>query len=511
VMIAPTTNAMSASPPAIRESATLFSCYVAGVTPHPTQALFLECRAPVKVAACGRRWGKSTAASLDVIHLAVAGDAQGKPTRQMIVAPSSDQTRIIGDEVERLLLTGPLAPVVANVVHAPFFEVELVNGSIIMCRSAANEGKYLRGRSAHRVVVDEAAFVSEHTLQEAILPMLADTNGQLVLISTPFGHNAFWEFFMRGQGGDPACRSFQFPSYDNPHVSRAYIDAQRVTMTDLQFRGEWLAEFLDDQATVFRWALIEQAIQGELAQPIPGHRYALGWDPAKYHDRSAVIVLDTTFARWRVVACETLEGRDYGRQLAQVGALAQAYNNAFVVMDGTGNVALAEQVMASGLDCEAVIFTNPVKQGLIDNLVLALEHGLLTFPHLPALIQELRFYEFRLTDAGNVKLGAPDRAGAFDDLTTALALAVKSVMQPPERVEVVSLAEQLGVAGYQIDPRYGHQQGMSAPSGPSGGVSPGGHDPYDMSAFTNDDGAGASYGGTGDDPLTDGWTIDPRY
>ncbi len=502
-MIAPTPNALSGSPPAIRDSATLFSTFVAGVTPHPTQALFLECRAPVKVAACGRRWGKSTAASLDVIHLAVVGDAWGASTRQMIVAPSSDQTRIIGDEVERLLLKGPLAPFVANVVHAPFFEVELVNGSIIMCRSAANEGKYLRGRSAHRVVVDEAAFVSEHTLQEAILPMLADTNGQLVLISTPFGHNAFWEFFMRGQGDDPACRSFRFPSYENPHISRQYVDAQRLTMTDLQFRVEWLAEFLDDQATVFRWALIERAIQGELAPPIPGHRYALGWDPAKYHDRSAVIVLDTTFAQWRVVACETLEGRDYGRQLAQVGTLAQAYNNAFIVMDATGNAALFEQVVAAGLECEGVVFTNPVKQALIDNVVLALEHGMLTFPHLPALIQELRFYEFRLTDAGNVKLGAPDRAGAFDDLTTALALAVKSRMQPPARVEVVSLAEQLGVAGYQIDPRYGQQQGMGAPSGAAA------FDPYDMGAYSND-GGGSLYGGM-DDPLSEGWTIDSRY
>jgi len=124
-------------------------------------------------------------------------------------------------------------------------------------------------------------------------------------------------------------------------------------------------------------------------------------------------------------------------------------------------------------------------------------------PHLPALIQELRFYEFRLTDAGNVKLGAPDRAGAFDDLTTALALAVKSQMQPPERVEVVSLAQQLGVAGYEIDPRYGHQQGIAAPYGA-------GSDPYDMRAYAPPNGYESPYDGP-DDPLMEGWTIDSRY
>jgi hypothetical protein len=230
----------------VRASPTLFSHFVLGVTPHTTQAAFLECRAPVKVAACGRRWGKSTAAALDVLHLAVVGDAEGRPTTQMVVAPTADQTTIIADHVERLLTGGPLSGLVANITHAPFSEITLASGSVILARSAGYDGKYLRGRAAHRVVVDEAAFVPERTVQEAILPMLADSGGQLVLISTPFGRNAFWEAFVRGQGGDPSCRSFQFPSQQNPHISAAYIAAQRDTMTELQWRAEWLAEFLDD-------------------------------------------------------------------------------------------------------------------------------------------------------------------------------------------------------------------------------------------------------------------------
>jgi hypothetical protein len=451
----------------IRHSPALFAHFVLGITPHETQAQFLECRAPVKIAACGRRWGKSTAAALDVLHLAVVGDAEGRPTTQMVVAPSSDQTTVIGDEVERLLLNGPLAPLVANITHAPFFEVTLTNGSMILARSAGNEGKYLRGRAAHRVVVDEAAFVSERTIQEAILPMLADTSGQLVLISTPFGRNTFWEFFVRGQGDDPSCQSFQFPSHLNPHISRGYIEGQRLTMTEMQFRTEWEAEFLDDLGTVFSWGLIERAIRGELARPVIGHSYALGWDPAKFVDRSAVVVLDITGRPWHVVACECIEGRDYTRQLARVVNLSRSYNGAFVIMDCTANESLREQLLACGVPTDGVKFTNASKQSLIDGLVLALEQGNVTFPHLPALIQELRYYSYALTAAGNVKLGAPDRAGAHDDLTTALALAVKSVMDVPEQQEIVSLVDLLdetmpeaewerlaGAFGGCIDSRY---------------------------------------------------------
>jgi len=421
----PGSGSGSAAPYQIRASPTLFSHFVAGVTPHRTQAQFLEDRSPVKVAACGRRWGKSTAAALDVLHLAVVGDGDGAPTEQMIVAPTADQATIIGDEVERLLQNGPLSPLVRSITHAPFFEVALTNGSVIRARSAANEGKYLRGRGAHRVVVDEAAFVSERTIQEAILPLLADTNGQLVLISTPFGRNTFWEYFMRGQGGsDPTCRSYQFPSHQNPHISQAYIEAQRVTMTAAQFRAEWLAEFLDDQATVFAWALIERATQGVLSDPQPAHRYMIGWDPAKYHDRSAVIVLDGTSQPLRVVATRRLEGRDYSSQIAAVAALAGQYNGASVMMDCTGNAALLEQLRATGVWCAGFTFTNATKQQIIDNLVMMLERDLLTFPPEQDLITELRYYEYTLSASGAVKLGAPDRSGAFDDMVTALALSL---------------------------------------------------------------------------------------
>jgi hypothetical protein len=453
--------------PQMRQSPRRFSTFVLGVTPHQTHAEFLECRASIKTAACGRRWGKSTAAALDAIHLAVVGDAKGKPTTQMLCAPTSDHTTIIAGEIERLLLGSPLAPLVADVVHSPFMEVTLKNGSTIMARSTGDTGRNLRGRAAHRVIVDEKAFVPQDVITEVIAPMLADHHGQLVLISTPFGRNNFWTYFVRGQGGDPSCQSFHFPSRLNSHISAGFIDAQRDVMTDAQFRSEWLAEFLDDLGTVFAWHLIERATREDLASPVIGHSYALGWDPSKYHDRSAVIVLDITQRPWRVVACECTQGRDYSRQLVRVVNLSRSYNDAFVIMDATGNESLLEQLLACGVPTEGVKFTNASKQSLIDGLVLALEQGNVTFPHLPALVQELRYYSYALTAAGNVKLGAPDRAGAYDDLVTALALAVKSMMDVPEQQEIVSLVDILdetmsqaewerlaGALGGFIDTRY---------------------------------------------------------
>jgi hypothetical protein len=55
---------------------------------------------------------------------------------------------LVRGRVVVLLLNGPLCGVVAGVVHAPFSEITLANGSVILARSAGYEGKYLRGRAA---------------------------------------------------------------------------------------------------------------------------------------------------------------------------------------------------------------------------------------------------------------------------------------------------------------------------------------------------------------------------
>src|SRR5438105_6977832 len=97
---------MTMAPPSIaprmRQSPTLFSAFVMGVEPHTTQAQFLECRTQTKVAAWGRRWGKSTAAALDASHLAVVGEAEGQPTTQMLGAHTSDPPAMIAGAMDRL-------------------------------------------------------------------------------------------------------------------------------------------------------------------------------------------------------------------------------------------------------------------------------------------------------------------------------------------------------------------------------------------------------------------------
>jgi phage FluMu gp28-like protein len=405
------------------ESPVAFAAKVLGVTPHGGQAVWLENRARIKVACCGRRWGKSLSESIDLLWLAVTAGG----TEQFLVAPTYDQAQTIFTYAETLLRNGRAASQIVKIVRSPFSEIQArgLNGklSVIYARSAGDTGKNIRSKGADRVVWDEAAYVSP-VARAAISPLLATSeHAQQVYISSPFGKNFFWELFIRGQSGDPDVASFQFPSSSSPYVQRSYLEQERLTMTARQFDVEYNANFSDDQNAVFPWSLIERCIDGELAEPQAGHRYVIGYDPAKWADRSGVIVLDVTETPWQVVAIEDIAGRDYiEAQLPAVKLLSTRYNGAAVLLDSTHNEPLLEMFRREHIPVEGFNFSNASKNELISNLVIAMEQDRLTFPNYRDLVTELTYYRFVLTVAGNVKLGADERH--FDDLVTALALAV---------------------------------------------------------------------------------------
>jgi Terminase RNaseH-like domain len=297
-----------------------------------------------------------------------------------------------------------------------------------MARSSSQDAKYLRGHGADRIIADEAAYIPAVVLTQTVPPMLsASPYRELVLISTPFGTGTYFHHrFLDGQGEDPSIASFHFPSSSNPRLSVDYLEQQRREMTELAYRTEYEALFLDEQTSVFTYDLIQAAIDEEIqAGAITGHRYVIGYDPAKYSDRAGLVVLDVTEKPCRAVEVLDVGGRGYLKQATMVMKLAQTYNKARVLLDSTTHDQMLEQLKHQGVSVEGYRFTNESKGELIDGLVLAFERGDLAIPNHHDLIKELTYYRFETTSAGNVKLGAPTGPGHYDDLVTALALAVK--------------------------------------------------------------------------------------
>ena len=143
----------------------------------------------IKIAACGRRWGKTEASAYDMAYYFLTEENYS----QMIVSPTYDQSKLIFRTLESLLKDMKNI----EIKRSPYSYMKLKN-NIITARTADNDGTGLRGNKADRIVVDEAAYIKDAVIYEVISPMLADTNGDLVLISTPFGKNHFYDFYKKG-------------------------------------------------------------------------------------------------------------------------------------------------------------------------------------------------------------------------------------------------------------------------------------------------------------------------
>jgi hypothetical protein len=220
--------------------------------------------------------------------------------------------------------------------------------------------------------------------------------------------------------------SFTFPTSANPHVDLQEIENARRDLPEDTFRQEYLAEFLEESAGVFRG--IDACIYGEYEEedPIPGHLYVLGWDVAKYLDFSVATVLDAN--AMRVVSWYRTNKVDYTYQLTQIERLAKKYG-AYILMDMTGvGDPLLERLKQRGLAAEGYLFTNASKKALIEHLQLGLQHRSFLFPNLPVLVAELRLFEYKITPSRLISYGAPD--GAHDDAVISLALAYFAAARP---------------------------------------------------------------------------------
>ena len=400
--------------------------HIWGWKPHETQKKWLLTDAGVKVASCGRRWGKTEAAAVDAATLAILHPG----SKQIIVSPTYDQSRLIFDHIERLMTGSRLTRGITKITRTPYPRLAL-GSSLIMARTADEDGRNLRGHSADRVIVDEAAFVRDSVISEVISPMLADRNGRLVMISTPFGRNHFYRAFMRGAGSDDgaACRSFNFPSWANPHISRQYIETQRQEISPRQFAVEYEAQFIDDSNCVFAWEDIEAAVSDSHAADADGVVVA-GIDWARYSDYTAVVAMVSDERGCHIIGIDRFNKMGWDSQITRVAQFLKTHRVSCALADSTSiGDPLLEQLRARlwdfGIDVavEGYTFSNRSKRDLIEHLSLKFAHRSITILPDEQLLRELQYYEYELPASGNVRMNG--RVGIDDDLVIALALACK--------------------------------------------------------------------------------------
>ena len=405
--------------------------------PHSAgQRGFLLSQAKVKTAACGRRWGKSESVGVDVVLYAL----ENPNTTQWVTAPTADQTQIIMGEVSRRLHAIPGMSASLTERKSPYWEIIFADGrgllepTMIRARTVGSTGRGLRGRKGHRVIVDEAAFVSDYIMDNVIAPMLADYDGELVKISSPDGVGThFHKTFTFGDKGsssyNPRYQSFQFPTSANPYIPPAYLENEQATKPELVFGQEYLALFLDREGAVFRKvmaAALLLPIFQEDGQTIaceydPKHEYVMGVDWARSGDFTVLSVFDIT-AR-ELVALDRFNMVKFETQRDRLKVLHERYHCVSIIAEensiGLPNI---EALQADDLPVQPFLMTNATKKTLVDTLALALEMQNLKLINEGVSTGELMAYKGKKLPSGLIQYAAPD--GQHDDTVVSIMLAV---------------------------------------------------------------------------------------
>jgi len=123
--------------------------------------------------------------------------------------------------------------------------IELSNGSTIRMGSV-NQVDSTVGRSYDLIIFDEAALSDGmDAFNVALRPTLDKDNSKCLFISTPRGRNNwFAELFDRGFDDTfPEWCSVQADYRENPRMSPTDIEEARKSMSDAEFRQEYMADF----------------------------------------------------------------------------------------------------------------------------------------------------------------------------------------------------------------------------------------------------------------------------
>jgi PBSX family phage terminase large subunit len=210
-----------------------------------TQEIVAQDKHRFRVVNCGRRWGKTTLAILEMVAKAVFKD----DAIIVYIAPTYAQARDIAwVELKKLCL-----PIALNTNESRLeITIQTKNGgkSIIWLRGWESV-ETLRGQRFDFVVIDEIASMRNFFLnwQEVLRPALTDRKGEVLFISTPKGFNHFYDLF---NTQDEDYKSFHYTTYDNPYMPVDEVEKAKKELPEDRFAQEYLADFRKQQGLVYK-------------------------------------------------------------------------------------------------------------------------------------------------------------------------------------------------------------------------------------------------------------------
>jgi len=396
------------------------------------QAALLKDPAKRIVARFSRQAGKTTTIAVRAIWFATVHPR----TVTLIVAPSMRQSMIMMDRIQGFLMGMPKKIRRRIIAKMQRTVIWFRNGSQIV--ALPNSPHLLRGYTAHQVICDEAAFFRDDELvfYNVLYPMLATTDGQLIVSSTPWGKNTvFYKM-----NNNPEFSKHVVTANDVVKaglIKRSFIEEMRKQLPAERFRREFLSEFIEDADAYFPQDLIVKCIVSDPLVATQDWNYypfeynasgqfTIGVDFGKKVDYSVIAVIDKLGEKLRLVHLHQFPLETaYASVIGYVKALSDRYKTVGKVLcdqTGVGEYIVEDMARANIPGVEGVTLTLPVKQEILGYLKQQMQNDVIQIPYDSDLIAEINVERFELMKGGQMQFSHPE--GTHDDRLWALALAV---------------------------------------------------------------------------------------
>jgi hypothetical protein len=224
----------------------IFASARLGFRPDPWQAQLL--RSPARQIALNvcRQGGKSTTVAILALHTSLYA-LYDPGALILLVSPSQRQSRELFTKVTDFLRSLEPAEILEEDNR---LSCSLRNQSRIV--SLPGDPRTIRGFSAPALVVeDEAGYVPDE-VYTALRPMMAVSQGRLILMSTPAGRRGhYYEVWTGGEGWE----RIKIVGSECPRISAEFLEQERRELGPL-FAQEYEGQFIEDNQSMFDDALI---------------------------------------------------------------------------------------------------------------------------------------------------------------------------------------------------------------------------------------------------------------
>jgi len=232
----------------------------------------------------GRQVGKSTIISIKAAEFAL----NNKNKVILIIAAVERQAFLLFEKTLDYLFTNHPKEIKKGKDKPTKHIIKLTNGSTIYCLPTGLSGYGIRGYTINLLIADEAAFIPED-VWIAVIPMLAITKGNIILLSTPFGKGGYFHDCF----DDTHFTKFHISSEECPRKNQEFLDREKARMSKVQYAQEYLGEFVDELRQFFATELIKSCMValppgGPPLSPGGGDNF-LGVDVARMGEDESVL------------------------------------------------------------------------------------------------------------------------------------------------------------------------------------------------------------------------------